>query len=160
VSEPPEFDELVELAVGRGLAYLGRRDRTVAETRQQLFRRGFESEVVELALDRLREMGYLDDFSFAERFSEDRRRLDGWGTDRIVRRLRELGAAPDAIMSVAKSSDGETDLQQAIELLERRLQQPADTDSDRRRAMGILVRRGYSPEIASDAIREHRRSHA
>ena len=40
--------------------------------------------------------GYLDDARFAQRFAEDRRRLDGWGAERIERRLRALGVEPRA----------------------------------------------------------------
>ena len=35
--------------------------------------------------------GYVDDARYAQRFAEDRRRLDAWGSERIERRLRELG---------------------------------------------------------------------
>ena len=39
----------------------------------------------------LLEGSYLDDAAFARRFAEDRRNLDGWGSERIERRLAELG---------------------------------------------------------------------
>ena len=50
-----------------------------------------EPAVADQVVTELIELGYLDDARYAVRFAEDRRRLDGWGSDRIARRLRELG---------------------------------------------------------------------
>ena len=154
------FEGQVELALGRALAYLGRRDRSVAEVRKQLLKRGFPGDVAEGAIERLSEMGYLDDLSFARRFAEDRRRLDGWGDRRIRQRLSELGTDREAIDQALAGEKAGSELERAIALLERRLAEPAERDSDRRRALGILVRRGYSLETASDAVRAHRQAHS
>ena len=43
------------------------------------------------------EGGYVDDARYAQRFAEDRRRLDGWGAERIEQRLRALGVEPDVV---------------------------------------------------------------
>ena len=158
MTDGPSFDEQVEFAVGRGLAFLARRDRSVSEVRNQLLKRGFPGEAAEAALVRLGEMGYLDDIKFARRFAEDRRRLDSWGDRRIRKRLAELGTDRDAV-DQALSVEGESsELERAIQLLERRLTEPAEREPERRRAMGILIRRGYSMETASEAVREHRRT--
>ena len=47
--------------------------------------------MIDAVVGELCEQGYLDDARFAQRFAEDRRRLDGWGAERIERRLRALG---------------------------------------------------------------------
>src|SRR3954451_13643949 len=71
------------------LAYraLGRRDRTVSEVRTYLRNHGVDDDPVDAALAELSEQGYLDDERYARRFAEDRRALDGWGVERIARRL-------------------------------------------------------------------------
>ena len=43
--------------------------------------------------------GYLDDASYARRYAEDRRNLDGWGAERIERALSD-GRRRSATMSV------------------------------------------------------------
>ncbi|MEI6447721.1 MAG: regulatory protein RecX [Actinomycetes bacterium] len=126
--------------------------------RNQLLKRGFPGEAAEVALLRLGEMGYLDDIQFARRFAEDRRRMDSWGDRRIRKRLAELGTDRDAIDQALSVDGGSSELERAIELLERRLAAPAEREPERRRAMGILIRRGYSMETASDAVREHSRA--
>jgi regulatory protein len=150
------FDHRVELAVGRGLAFLGHRGRTIAETRNRLIQRGFDLDVADAAVLRLVEMGYLNDATFCLEFVEGKRRLDMWGDDRIRNRLRELGA-PREDVEKALADDDLGELQRAIELLERRLQEPAEDPNSHRKAMGILIRRGFAPSTAADAIREHAR---
>ena len=51
-------------------------------------RKRVEPAAIDEALGELREQGYLDDARYAQRFAEDRRALDGWGAERIERRLR------------------------------------------------------------------------
>ena len=49
---------------------------------------------------------YVDDAGFARRFAEDRRNLDGWGNERIERRLVELGVDREHVR--AALGDGTT----------------------------------------------------
>jgi len=156
VSPEHSFEHRVELAIGRGLGFLGHRGRTVAETRNRLIQRGFDLDVSEAAVARLSEMGYLNDDAFCVDFVEHKRRLDHWGDDRIRNRLRELGAPRDTV-ETALSEDDIGELQRAIDLLERRLDSPAEDPNAHRKAMGILIRRGFAPSTAADAIREHAR---
>ena len=48
----------------------------------------------------------------------------------------------------------EAELETALLLLERRLPPPAD-DRERDRAWRLLIRRGYEPELAYEAVRRH-----
>lgn len=149
--------ESVDIAVGRGLAFLGRRDRTRAEVVRHLRAKGFSESDSEGAADELSRMGYLDDLRFCIAYAEGKRRTEAWADERIRMRLRELGAPRAVIDQALAHGSPDTEVQRALRLLERRLSEPAVEEGDRRRAMGILVRRGYSPETAADAIREHRR---
>ncbi len=45
----------------------------------------------------LTEQGYLDDSRFARLFTEDKRQLEQWGSDRIRRSLRERGLDSELI---------------------------------------------------------------
>jgi regulatory protein len=101
------------------------------------------------------EQGYLDDASFAQRFAEDRRRLDGWGTERIERRLRSLGIDRDALGAALGAQGHAEELAAAVALLRRRFPVPPATPRDCERALGMLVRKGYELELAHDALRRH-----
>jgi len=131
---------------------LGHRDRTEAELVQAFLKARVEPALAEQVLGELREGGYVDDARFAQRFAEDRRRLDRWGAERIERRLRELGVARELI-AAALGADAHDELAAAVELLERRFPEPASTPRERDRQLGMLVRKGYDLELAYDALR-------
>jgi len=144
--------------------YLGHRDRTVFEVRRHLEAKRVEPETVDEAVAELGEQGYLDDARYAQRFVEDRRRLDGWGAERIERKL--LAAGVDRALAAAALAGGgggagapgdpegdeHDELSAAVAVLRRRFRVPPETDRDRDRALGVLVRKGYELELAYDAI--------
>jgi regulatory protein len=144
-------------ALDLSFAYLGHRDRTVAEVRRHLERKRVEPAGIEAAVAELERLRYLDDERFAQRFAEDRRRLDGWGADRIERRLVALGVEPAIASAAALADGGDDELAAAIEVLRRRVRRPPRTDRDRDRALGVLARRGYELEVAYDAVRAFER---
>ena len=150
-SPPSQPPDAVELA----FRFLARRDRTVAEVRAKLGAKGVEEAAIEHAVAELAATGYLDDARYAQRFAEDRVNLDGWGSDRIERRLVELGVEREHITAALRGRDFGTELDAAVALLQRRWRQPPANDRERERALGFLVRKGYDLEIAYDAIREH-----
>ena len=123
--------------------------------RAHLSAKGVPPDVAERAVGELVEQSYLDDARFAHRFAEDRRALDHWGSERIERRLRELGIErPLAAEATAAGEEGELDA--AVALLARRFPSPPREERDLNRALGLLVRRGYELELAHDAIRAYR----
>jgi regulatory protein len=138
--------------------YLGHRDRTVLEVRRHLEGKEVEPSIVELAITDVAEAGYLDDARYARRFTEDRRNLDRWGDDRIERKLQSVGIDRALIAAALARRDGETELEAAVALLQRRFPVVPETPKDRDRALGMLVRKGYDLELAYDAIRAYGRS--
>jgi regulatory protein len=158
-SAPTELapDAAKHLEKARKLAWrsLNRRERTAAELRERLAVKEIEPWAIDQVVDELREQRYVDDAGYAQRFADDRRRLDGWGSERIERRLRELGVEDEAIAPALAEQDPETELDAAVALLEQRFPVAPETRRDRDRALGMLVRKGYALELASDALRRH-----
>jgi regulatory protein len=138
--------------------HLGQRDRTVAEIRRHLQHRRVEPDTIDAAVAELQEQGYLDDTRFARLFAEDRRTLDGWGNDRIERRLRVLGIVPEDADAALTRQSREEELAAALALLRRRYPVAPESDRDCQRALGFLVRKGYALELAHDAIRACRQA--
>jgi regulatory protein len=147
-------DPEVRLEHARALAWgaLNRRERTEAELRALLARRRVDPEDAEVVVRELLETGYVDDVRFAERFADDRRRLDEWGGERIEQRLRALGVVPDVARAAAARA-AEEELEAAVGILRRRVPAPPTTPRERDRALAILLRRGYAPDVAYDALR-------
>lgn len=144
-------------ALDAAYRYLERRERTVAEVRRHLEHKRLEPVAIDAALAVLQEQGTLDDAGYAQRFAADRRELDGWGAERIERRLLAVGVAPELIAAALAQRDGGGELEAAVAVLRRRFTAAPADDRDRDRALGMLVRKGYELEIAYDAVREFER---
>src|SRR4051794_17561865 len=150
------MSEAFDAALSRAYRYLGRRDRTVAEVRKHLLLKEPDEAVVDQVVEELEAQGYLDDVRYAERFADDRRRLDGWGPERIARKLAENGVARGHAEAALADRDHASDLETALELLQRRLREPPEDDRARERALAFLVRKGYDLDLAYDAVRAFR----
>ena len=153
----PDPQAQLQVALDHGFSYLGHRDRTEAEVRRHLERKGVEPTVADAAIAELERLNYLDDGRFAQRFAEDRRRLDAWGAERIERRLLALGVASDLAAGAAAAGEEHDELGAAITLLRTRIRRPPESDRERDRALGLLARRGYELELAYDAVRAFER---
>ena len=134
---------------------LNRRERTVAELGRHLAAKRVEPSAIDAVLAELTEQGYLDDAGYAQRFAEDRRRLDAWGAERIERKLLSLGIDREIVAGVVGEQDHKGEMQAALEILARRFPQPPQTPRERDRALGVLVRKGYGLELAYDALRRY-----
>ena len=108
-----------------------------------------------MVVGELLEGGFVDDAAFAQRFADDRRRLDAWGAERIERRLRALGVAPGHVAAALGEQDHEGELEAALALLRRRFPAVPETAREHDRALGMLVRKGYELELARDALRRY-----
>ncbi|MEI2702013.1 MAG: regulatory protein RecX [Baekduia sp.] len=141
-------------ALGIAYRFLSRRERTVAEVEQRLAEREVDAETIPAAIAELEQLGYLDDTGYARRFTHDRRKLDGWGDERIERRLRERGIDRHHITAALGRDEGEpTAVEAAVELVRRRFPVPPETARDRERVIGMLARKGYSSDEAHTALR-------
>lgn len=150
-------DPEAALQYARDVAWraLNRRDRSVEELRTLLAGKRAEPATIAQVVAELLKLGHLDDARFAQRFTEDRRRLDAWGNDRIARRLKALGIADEHIERASAERDGGDEVERAAALLRRRFPTPPRDDRERSRALGLLLRRGYESEAAYTAIRRY-----
>jgi regulatory protein len=140
--------EPYELAL-RALNY---KERTESELRGWLAEREVGEPEIEEVIALLIEAGAIDDESFARRYAEDKRQLAGWGPERISASLESRGVPRVQIEAALAGEDADAQLQRAISLLGDRGMSCAN-ERERERALGLLVRRGYSLELAYEAVR-------
>jgi regulatory protein len=144
---------------------VNKRERTEAEVRARLERGEVQAEETELVIAELLEFGYIDDARYARVFTQDKRNLEAWGNERIARTLRERGVERDLIEAAldeggqdmfgdADEAEADSELERAIALLGQRFPSGPAVARDRERAFGVLARKGYESETASDAVRE------
>jgi regulatory protein len=134
------------------LRALSRREHTVAELRALLAKREADPAEAEEAIERLVEIGQLDDERYASLFAQDKRELNGWGPGRIREALIEKGVARSIAEAAAGGESQDELAERAADLLNRR-NDDLDDDSGRGRALAFLARRGYELEVAYAAVR-------
>jgi regulatory protein len=153
--------ERLQKALSLALVQINRRERTVAELRTHLERKGVAGPTAETAIAELVRERLVDDVRFTEMFVHDKRELQAWGAQRIRRGLVERGIdrelAERAVAGAGADAPGLTELERAVELLRRRFPDPPRERRDRDRALGMLLRRGYESEIAVDALATYAR---
>lgn len=156
---PLTEEERRQHAVALAYRHLAKRDRTVSEIRAHLEKREVDEASIVAAVDELIEVGYLDDDRYAERFVEDKRRLEGWGRLRIEQGLRRTGVpseVADRALAEDPAADDEHEL--ALEALDRRLGgRPPDDDRGRQKALRALATKGYPLDVAYAAVRAYER---
>jgi SOS response regulatory protein OraA/RecX len=155
------------------------RPRSVAEIRRSLTGAGFDRGLIETAIGRLLELGYLDDRAFARAWVASRDRARPRAASALRSELRRRGVAADdaeaalagreaaAIgddpfapevvpaageRAVSNAADGAA----AARLLERKraalLREP-DPRKRRARAYALLARNAFDPSTAAEAVR-------
>jgi len=152
-----DTDAGLERALAIAYRYLNARERTQAEMRAHLARKGIDPRDVGRSVQALVEQGYLDDARFAHLFVQDKRELAEWGADRIRQVLRTRGidseVVEEALAQHEQDSKGEID--RALAVLRRRFPSPAGDRRERERALGVLLRKGYDVDLALEAIAAH-----
>jgi regulatory protein len=154
----PSDEERLQQALAIAYRYLNRRERTVAEVRGRLERAAIAEGDAERAIETLLEQSYLDDERFVELFVQDKRELEQWGSERIERALVSRGIDRRLAREALAGSPHQTELARALELLRRRFPTAPADRRERDRALGLLLRKGYGPALALDALAAHARS--
>jgi regulatory protein len=150
-----------ERAIELAFRHLGKRDRTVAELRRHLAAKDVGEAEANAAIAEVVRMGYVDDARYARTFAQDRRNLDGWGNERIERKLVALGVDGEHIAAAVGARDSADELAAALDLLHRRFRgEPPAGEREREKALGMLVRKGYELDLAYDAVRAFERAAA
>ena len=153
-----DTDAGLERALAIAYPYLNSRERTRAEVRAHLRRKGIDPQNVERSIQVLADQGHLDDARFARVFTEDKRELEQWGADRIRRALLERGIERELIEAAVADEPDANELERALALLQWRFPVPPRARRDRDRALGVLLRRGYDAEVALDALATYARA--
>ena len=157
--------------------FLELRSRSVHEVRRHLADAAFPAELVERAIDRLLELGMLDDRVFATAWVESRDRVRPRGQSALRRELALKGIDRETIVAVLSERDDaaaeaadETETEgdaeyadrsagSADEVAARRLLDKSraallrieDPRVRRQRAYALLARKGFDPQICREA---------
>jgi regulatory protein len=155
VKGAPEQPETVARIIC--LRLLDRSARTRAELAAALARHGVPDEAARTVLDRFGAVGLIDDAALAKNFAEARHSSRGLTRRAISTQLRRRGVDDMTVEEAVSGIDAESELTTACALVESRLQRmAADVDPTvaARRLTAMLARKGYSADIATNAVRQ------
>lgn len=138
------------------LRLLTARARTRAELAGQLAKRGYPDDVSVRVLDRLTDVGLVDDAGFAEQWVHSRRANAGKGKRALAAELHTKGVDNDVITSVLGGINSAAERGRAEQLVRAKLRREALGDDDdarvSRRLVAMLARRGFGQTMAYDVV--------
>jgi regulatory protein len=147
-----------EIVLAAALRFLEVRQRSTAEVRRRLSGAGYREELVNGAIDRLAELGVLDDDAFARAWVESRDRARPRGERALRSELARKGIdrqLTDDVLEERETNQPDADADAARRILERHahaLARVADPRARRQRAYALLARNGFDSETAVQAI--------
>jgi regulatory protein len=138
------------------LRLLTARARTRAELAGQLAKRGYPDDVSARVLDRLTDVGLVDDAGFAQQWVHSRRANTGKGKRALAAELHTKGVDNDVITSVLGGINPAAERGRAEQLVRARLRRESLGDADdarvRRRLVAMLARRGFGQTMAYEVV--------
>lgn len=143
------------LAMSRALNFLAYRARSEKEVRDRLVRYGYGGDTVDGVLERLSELGYLDDMGFARTAAREKARK--YGPRRVSADLMRGGVGGEiAQAAVEEAFQEHSERDVAREAAARRYNTFEGSDAQARRVYGFLMRRGFSADVCAEIAREYR----
>lgn len=134
------------------LSYKGRSEK---ELEERLKKKGIKGDVISSTILYLKNIGLVNDMSLAETLKREaltRKMLSYFGARNFMLRR----GIPKSIIDSVLSRDDNTDIENAIKLVDKKLRilgtYPADTA--KRRLYNLLVRRGYSSGTIMKVLKE------
>lgn len=138
------------------LRLLTLRARTRAELHEALTARGVPEQASTKVLDRLADVGLVDDRAFAGDYVLSRQRDRGLAVREISRQLRDKGVDETVIAAAVSGIGADAEAAAARQLVARKLRSMTRLAPEvkTRRLVGMLARKGYSPSMAFQVVRE------
>jgi regulatory protein len=136
------------LARDQCIKLLAVRPRTRAELDTALRRRGFDDDVIAEVLDRYSDVGMIDDEAFARAWVTSRHHSKGLARRALAGELRRKGVSDDDLGTALDELDGDTEVETARALVERRLR------VERAAVQRSAIRRAASAERREDSAEQ------
>jgi len=131
--------------------YLSYRPRSEKEIRGRLRRRGFDQNIIEGVLLKLKEQRLIDDASFAQFWKENRESFSPRSRLLLRLELKEKGVDPETAEAVTQGVDEEEGAYQAARKKASSLKE-GDYQAFRRKLGAFLRRRGFSYEVINRTL--------
>jgi len=143
-------DQSLDQALQIGMKFCGYRERSTKEVKDKLSKKDFDYKIIKETINKLQELGFLDNIRFSKSFSRGKNNNNRWGKNRIKYQLKSKGLSDKEIeigINSIKENNYIKILKKNIELYNKKLKKP-----DRNKLISHLIYKGYEMDIILKTI--------
>ena len=153
------FDRFLEInhlsncnrAYEKALYLLDYRDRTYVEIKRKL-EEAYPPEAVDYALERVQDLGLIDDENFSRRFAGEMINFKNYGKKRVENELYRRGVERDIIDKVLMDFDVNEE-EKILEIIRRKYYPISQDKKEISKIVNALMRQGYSYSDIKNALK-------
>lgn len=155
LKENPEADPL-SVAKNIALRQLSLAPKTRFQLEQVLAKKGVDPEVAKASLDRLTEVGLIDDLAYAGMFVRSKCVAKKISRSVLRMEMRQKGISDEHIEQALSQVTDEDEYRMATELVVKKLRSMRSLEKNviERRLYGLLARKGYNSGVVIRVIKE------
>ena len=153
-SKPPGKQNAFDSALTRASALCSRQEQSPGHIREKLKSWNVSDTDAEKILKKLYAENFLDDNRFAEMFTRDKFRLNGWGRIKIAYAMHQKGIGEDAIQHGLEQIDEDAYFSKCLELVRAKSGSLKDTNQFTRKGklFKYAAGRGFEPDLIHRAL--------
>ena len=147
----------IERAKSRAINYISGKLKTKYEVRLKLKENGFAEDVIDEVLDILEKEEYLNDKIYCEIFIEDKKKLNGYGKNKIKSLLIQKGISKNIFEGFLNEFEYEEEFDNALKMGIKKLEllsNEEDNFKKKQKIINYLTYRGFGFDVINDVLKE------
>ncbi|MGB3365921.1 MAG: RecX family transcriptional regulator, partial [Acidaminobacteraceae bacterium] len=148
------YEDLKKKAIRAALNFLSYKQRTVFELSKKLRDKDYDDEIIDIAMARLIELGYVNDEQYARDFVDMRKSYAG--SYKLKTDLYKRGINKSIIEMVLSEIDTDTQYEELKAMCMKKNSQSEGLSNEKKynRVMAFLIRKGYNFADVKNAMAE------
>ena len=147
----------IERAKSRAINYISGKLKTKYEVRLKLKENGFAEDVIDEVLDILEKEEYLNDKVYCEIFIEDKKKLNGYGKNKIKSLLIQKGISKNIFEGFVNEFEYDEEFDNALKMGIKKLEllsNEEDNFKKKQKIINYLAYRGFGFDVINDVLKE------
>lgn len=147
----------IERAKSRAINYILGKLKTKYEVRLKLKENGFAEDVIDEVLDILEKEEYLNDKVYCEIFIEDKKKLNGYGKNKIKSLLIQKGISKNIFEGFLNEFEYDEEFDNALKMGIKKLEllsNEEDNFKKKQKIINYLAYRGFGFDVINDVLKE------
>ena len=147
----------IERAKSRAINYISGKLKTKYEVRLKLKENGFAEDVIDEVLDILEKEEYLNDKIYCEIFIEDKKKINGYGKNKIKSLLIQKGISKNIFEDFLNEFEYDEEFDNALKMGIKKLEllsNEEDNFKKKQKIINYLAYRGFGFDVINDVLKE------